>query len=173
IKYLGASGQTGQHAEEEEEDVEVDPRAEARSKVRFIHTGNNIWRTSQGYPAIKPPWGTLNAINLNTGEYVWRTTFGEYPELIEQGLEPTGRFSYGGPVVTAGGILFIGASLDNYFRAYDMKTGEELWRTELPAGGYATPSTYMVDGKQYVIIACGGGRGNPVADVFAAYALPD
>jgi quinoprotein glucose dehydrogenase len=165
LEYLKAPGETGQHAEEVQESDET-------VKKRFIHTGNNIWRTSQGYPAIKPPWGTINALDLNTGEYLWRKTFGEYPELMEQGMEPTGRTSYGGPVVTAGGLLFIGASLDNHLRAYDLKTGEELWRTLLPAGGYATPATYTIEGKQYVVIACGGGRGAPAADKYVAYALP-
>ena len=141
-------------------------------RLRFMHTGNHMWYDSDGYPAIKPPWGNLNAIDLNTGEYLWKTTFGEYPELIEKGLPPTGRLSLGGPVVTAGGVLFIAANLDGYMRAYDMETGEELWRDKLPFGGFATPATYSVDGKQYVVIACGGGRGNPSSDMYVAYALP-
>lgn len=165
LEYLEAPGRTGQHADEQAEPAE-------EVSVRYIHTGNNIWRTAGGYPPIKPPWGTLNALDLNTGEYLWRTTFGEYPELLEQGIPPTGRTSFGGPVVTAGGLLFIGANFDNYLRAYDVETGEELWRTQLPAGGYATPSVYTVDGKQYIVIACGGGRGSPAADLFVAYALP-
>lgn len=164
IKYIGAPGQTGQHAEEADTKQAAD--------VRFIHTGNNIWKDSKGYPAIKPPWGNLNAIDLNTGEYVWKTVFGGFPELIEKGMEPTGRESFGGPILTSSGVLFIGASLDNHMRAYDMKSGKELWREKLPFGGYATPSTYMVDGKQYVIIACGGGRGSPSSDMYVTFALP-
>ena len=136
------------------------------------HTGNKMWKDSLGYPAIKPPWGTLNAIDLSTGEYIWRTVFGEFPELIEKGIEPTGRISFGGPVVTASGLLFIGANLDGYVRAYDARTGEELWRHKLPFGGQATPSVYEVDGKQYIVIGCGGGRSTPSGDIYVAYALP-
>jgi quinoprotein glucose dehydrogenase len=138
----------------------------------FTHTGYNRFLDPEGYPAIKPPWGTLNAINLNTGEYLWRIPFGEYPELMAKGLPPTGRENYGGPLVTAGGVLFIGATKDEYFRAYDRATGRELWRTKLPAGGYATPSTYEVNGRQYVVIACGGGKGTPSGDAYVAFALP-
>lgn len=166
ISFIATPGQTGQHADE----------ANATKKTvkgRYLHTGNNIWRSSKGYPAIKPPWGNLNAIDLNTGEYLWRTPFGEFPELVEKGVPTTGRESYGGPIVTAGGVLFIGASLDNHFRAYDMDTGDLLWQTLLPHGGYATPSTYVVNGKQFVLIACGGGRGSPSGDKYLAFALPD
>ncbi len=138
----------------------------------YTHTGNKMWKDSRGYPAIKPPWGTLNALDLSTGEYLWQTVFGEFPELIEKGIEPTGRISFGGPVVTASGLLFIGASLDGYIRAYDVKTGEELWRDRLPFGGQATPSIYEVDGKQYIVIGCGGGRSVPSGDMYVAYALP-
>jgi len=141
-------------------------------RQRFQHAGNTQWRDSKGYPAIKPPWGTLNAIDLNTGVYLWKRNFGEYPELSAQGLPITGRESWGGPITTAGGILFIAASKDGHIRAYDMKTGEELWKDKLPFGGYATPATYSVDGKQYIVIACGGGRGSPSSNLFVAYALP-
>lgn len=138
----------------------------------WTHTGYRRWLDSKGYPAVKPPWGTLNAIDLNTGEYVWKTTLGEYPELTEQGIQPTGTENYGGPVVTAGGLLFIGASKDEYFRAFDTTTGEEVWRYKLPAGGYATPSTYAIDGKQYVVIACGGGKmGTKSGNYYLAFAL--
>ena len=166
ISYIASPGQTGQHAEDNDEALRP-------PDVKYIHTGNNIWTESNGYPAIKPPWGNLNALDLNTGEYVWRKPFGEYPELIEKGIPPTGRVSYGGPIVTASGLLIIGASLDNHIRAYDQETGEELWRKKLPFGGYATPSTYMANGKQYIVIACGGGRGSPTADQFVAFSLPD
>ncbi|QXD23439.1 PQQ-binding-like beta-propeller repeat protein [Opitutia bacterium ISCC 51] len=165
ISFIASPGQTGQHAE----DANDTPQP---NNVKYIHTGNNIWTETNGYPAIKPPWGNLNALDLNTGEYLWQIPFGEYPELIEKGIPATGRVSYGGPIVTASGVMFIAASLDNHMRAYDMKTGDELWRTKLPFGGYATPSTYMIDGKQYVLIACGGGRGSPTGDQFVAFALP-
>ncbi|MEJ1972116.1 MAG: PQQ-binding-like beta-propeller repeat protein [Lacunisphaera sp.] len=110
----------------------------------YTHTGYNRFLDPDGYPAIKPPWGTLNAIDLNTGEFLWRVPLGEYPELVAQGIPPTGTENYGGPLVTAGGVLFIGASKDGNFRAFDRATGKELWRMKLPAGGYATPSTYEV-----------------------------
>lgn len=143
-----------------------------KSPIPYSHTGNSMWLDSKGYPAIKPPWGTLNAIDLNTGEYLWKTVFGEYPELLEKGLPPTGRLSWGGPIATAGGVLFIAANLDGYIRGYDMKTGLEIWRDKLPAAGFATPSTYMVSGKQYIVIACGGGRGTPTNNRYVAYSLP-
>ena len=139
----------------------------------FTHTGYNRFFDPDGYPAVRPPWGTLNAIDLNTGEYRWKVTLGEYPELMAQGLPPTGTENYGGPVVTAGGVIFIGASKDEHFRAFDRKTGRELWKTKLPAGGYATPATYEVDGRQFVVIACGGGKmGTKSGDAYVAFALP-
>ena len=138
----------------------------------FTHTGYNRFLDPDGYPAVKPPWGTLNAINLNTGEYLWRVPLGEYPELIARGLAPTGTENYGGPLVTAGGLLFIGASKDENFRAFDQHTGRELWRVKLPAGGYATPATYEVGGRQFVVIACGGGKmGTKSGDTYMAFAL--
>jgi quinoprotein glucose dehydrogenase len=140
----------------------------------YTHTGYNRWLDPDGYPAVKPPWGTLNAIDLNTGDYLWRVTLGEYPELTARGMPPTGTENYGGPLVTQGGLLFIGASKDGKFRAFDRRTGRELWRTALPAGGYATPATYEADGRQYVIIACGGGKmGTKSGDAYVAFALPE
>jgi quinoprotein glucose dehydrogenase len=128
-----------------------------------------------GYPATAPPWGTLSAIDLNTGKYLWKIPFGEYPELVAKGIRNTGSDNYGGPVVTAGGLLFIGATVfDPKFYAYDAHTGKLLWETELPFSGLATPSTYMVDGKQYVVIAAGGGQSSPKPSggVYIAYKLP-
>ena len=139
----------------------------------YSHTGYNRWLDTNGYPAVKPPWGTLNAIDLNTGEFVWRTPLGEFPELTARGIPPTGTENYGGPVVTAGGIVFIAASKDEMFRAFDQKTGKVLWQTKLPAAGYATPSTYSVNGQQFVVIACGGGKcGTKSGDAYVAFALP-
>ena len=127
-----------------------------------------------GYPAVAPPWGTLNAINLNTGEYVWKIPLGEYPELAAKGQKNTGTENYGGPIVTAGGLVFIGATdFDNKFRAFDKATGELLWEATLPFGGEATPATYEVNGRQFVVIAAGGGRdGKPRGGVYVAFALP-
>ena len=142
-------------------------------KSPYGYTGFNRFFDEEGYPAIKPPWGTLNALNLNTGEYEWVTTLGEYEELTERGIPPTGTENYGGPVVTSGGLLFIAATNDEKMRAFDKSTGEVLWETELPAGGYATPSTYQVNGKQYVVIGAGGGKmGTKSGDAIVAFSLP-
>jgi len=125
-----------------------------------------------GYPAVKPPWGTLNAIDLNKGEIVWQVPLGEYEELSNQGFSKTGTENYGGPILTEGDLIFIGATNDEYFRAFDKKTGEEIWKTKLPAGGYATPITYEIEGKQYIVIACGGGKmGTKSGDSYMAFAL--
>ena len=141
--------------------------------IPYTMTGYHRWLDTNGYPAIKPPWGTLNAIDLNTGEYRWRVTLGEWPELAAKGVPPTGTENYGGPVVTAGGLVFIAASRDEHLRAFDRKTGKELWKAKLPAAGYATPSTYSVNGRQYVVIACGGGKiGTKSGDAYVAFALP-
>jgi quinoprotein glucose dehydrogenase len=129
----------------------------------------------EDYPATAPPWGTLSAIDMNTGKYLWKIPFGEYPELVAKGMGNTGSDNYGGPVVTAGGLLFIGATVfDQKFHAYDSQTGKLLWETELPLAGLATPATYMVKGKQYVVIAAGGGQTSkkPSGGLYVAFALP-
>lgn len=127
-----------------------------------------------GYPAIKPPWGWLNAIDVNKADFAWRSVLGEFPELTAMGIRPTGTENFGGAIVTAGGIVFIGATKDERFHAFDSKTGRLLWKTQLPAGGYATPCTYMAGGKQYVLIAAGGGgkQRTRSGDSFVAFALP-
>jgi quinoprotein glucose dehydrogenase len=140
----------------------------------YSHTGYNRFFDPDGYPAIRPPWGTLNAIDLNTGEYLWRVPLGEFPELTARGIPPTGTENYGGPVITAGGLVFIAATKDEMIRAFDQETGKVLWQAKLPAGGYATPSTYSVNGRQYLVIACGGGKmGTKSGDAFVAFKLPD
>lgn len=139
----------------------------------YSHTGYNRFLDPEGYPAVRPPWGTLNAVDLNTGEYLWKVPLGEFPELTARGIPPTGTENYGGPVVTAGGLLFIAATKDEMIRAFDRETGKVLWQAKLPAGGYATPSTYSVGGRQYVVIACGGGKmGTKSGDAYVAFALP-
>ena len=137
------------------------------------YTGK-IWQrfTDQnGYNAIKPPWGTLNAIDLNTGDYLWRVPLGEFPELTKKGIPITGTDNYGGPVVTAGGLIFIASTRDEKIRAFDKKTGKVVWEYQLPAGGYATPITYEVNGKQYIAIAAGGARGSKAGGWYIAFAL--
>ena len=130
------------------------------------------FETKEGYPAVSPPWGTLSAINLNTGEYIWKQPLGDYPELKAKGLH-TGTENFGGPVVTAGGILFIAATKDEKFRAFNKRTGALLWEADLPAAGFATPSVYEIKGRQYVVIACGGGKlKTKSGDSFVAFALP-
>jgi quinoprotein glucose dehydrogenase len=127
-----------------------------------------------GYPGVKPPWGTLNAVDLNSGELVWKIPLGEYPALAARGHGNTGTQLFGGGIVTAGGLVFIGASQDEKFRAFDKRTGKLLWEYQLPFGGYATPSTYEVNGKQYVVIAAGGGgrQQTKAGDYYMAFALP-
>jgi len=141
------------------------------SPYEFV--GYERWRDSTGYPAVKPPWGTLSAIDLNTGDYRWRIPLGEFAALTARGVPITGTEQYGGPIVTAGGLLFIAATQDARFRAFDKSTGRLLWEATLPAPGYATPSTYAVGGKQFVVIAAGGGKlGSKSSDTYVAYALP-
>jgi glucose dehydrogenase len=142
---------------------------------RYTFTGYRKFLDPDGYPAIAPPWGTLNAIDLKTGKYLWKVPFGEYPALVKQGIKNTGSENYGGPIVTAGGVLFIGATVyDRRFRAFDTRNGQILWETELPFAGVATPSTYMVDGRQFVVIAASGGRDpkSPTGGMYIAFALP-
>ncbi|MBT34474.1 MAG: pyrrolo-quinoline quinone [Thalassobius sp.] len=141
--------------------------------VPYTHTGYNRFLLPEGYPAVKPPWGTLSAIDLNKGEIAWQVPLGEFEELTKRGIPKTGTENYGGPIVTTGDLIFIGAAQDEYIRAFNKKTGEELWKYKLPAGGYATPSTYSVNGKQYVVIACGGGKmGTASGDKYVAFSLP-
>jgi quinoprotein glucose dehydrogenase len=157
----------------------VDPAAQTKggdSDLMFNspygHTGYNRFLDPDGYPAVRPPWGTLNAVDLNTGEYLWKVPLGEFPELTARGIPGTGTENYGGPVVTAGGLLFIAATKDEMIRAFDRDTGKILWQAKLPAGGYATPSTYSVNGRQFVVIACGGGKmGTKSGDAYVAFAL--
>ena len=150
------------------------PKALAKQEPAYAFGGFRRWLDDEGYPAIKPPWGTLNAVNLNTGEIKWKVVLGEYPELTARGIPPTGTENYGGPVVTASGLIFIGATADETFRVFDKENGEILFKAKLPFSGTATPSTYMVKGRQYVVISAGGGKsGRPKGGHLVAFALPE
>jgi quinoprotein glucose dehydrogenase len=163
LKYLGVDANPKAHADSSEYEHED-----------FTFTGYRKFLDPDGYPAIAPPWGTLNAIDLKSGKFLWKVPLGEYPDLARQGMKNTGSESYGGPIVTAGGLVFIGATVyDRKFRAFDTSTGKVLWETELPFAGVATPSTYMIGGRQYVVIASSGGRDpkGPVGGAYVAFAL--
>jgi quinoprotein glucose dehydrogenase len=145
----------------------------SQNTTKFVSSGYAQFRDEQGYPAVKPPWGTLSAIDLNKGEILWQKPLGEFAELTAKGIPPTGTQNFGGTLVTKGGLIFIGATADEKFRAFDKKTGEILWEYKLPFGGYATPATYEVDHEQYVVIAAGGGGkvGTESGDVYIAFKL--
>jgi len=142
--------------------------------LKYTSDGYNKFLDPDGYPAVEPPWGTLNAINLDSGEIAWKIPFGEYPELAAKGIRNTGSENYGGPVVTAGGLVFIGATnRDSKFHVFDKATGKLLWETTLPAAGNATPAVYEADGREFVVIAAGGGKsGAPSGGKYVAFALP-
>ncbi len=162
-----------EHSDKEE--LEPGSGSSAARQPRYRFTGYRRFLDPEGYPAVAPPWGTLNAIDLNTGKYLWRVPLGEYPELAAKGMKDTGSENYGGPVVTAGGLVFIGATnVDHKFRVFDSKRGKLLWEYAMEFAGNATPSTYMVDGKQFVVIAISNAR-NPKAQQgakYVAFALP-
>jgi quinoprotein glucose dehydrogenase len=142
--------------------------------LKYRSDGETLFRDPDGYPPITPPWGTLSAIDLNAGTIQWQIPFGEFPELVAQGITNTGSDNYGGPIVTASGLLFIAATnFDRKFHAYDKLTGKLLWEAMLPAAGNATPSAYQINGRQYVVIVCGGGKnGAPSGSSIVAFALP-
>ena len=164
LRYLGVEAQKGSQNS-----------GAAGEPAEYVLTGYNKFLDPDGYPAIALPWGTLNAIDLKTGKYLWKIPLGEYPELVRQGMKNTGSESYGGPIVTAGGGVFIGATVyDRKFRAFDSQTGKLLWEKEMPNSGVATPATYMIDGRQYVVIAASGGRDpkSTPGGAYIAFALP-
>ncbi len=157
--------------EAEKKEVGMQSTSQA-SAIPYKMTGYNKFLDKNGYPAVEPPWGTLSAINLNTGDYVWKKPLGEDKKLTAKGISVTGLENYGGGVVTAGGLFIIGATKDEILRIFDKKTGEIIWQTELPASAFATPSTYEVDGIQYIVIACGGNKlGTKKGDSYVAFAL--
>lgn len=147
---------------------------ENEASADYNISGFTKFLDKDGYPAISPPWGTLNAIDLNTGEYKWKKIFGETPALAVKGIPQTGSESYGGPVITGSGLLFIAGTKDSKFRAFNKENGDLIWETKLPAAGFATPSTYEVNGKQFIVVACGGTKlGAPKGESYVAFALPD
>ncbi len=174
LSYVMSGGTKDSTTGGERSNKEMASVAPAPSAMKYHFTGYHKFLDSDGYPAVAPPWGTLNAINLNTGEFVWKIPLGEYPELTAQGKKNTGSENYGGPVVTAGGLLFIGATnFDRKFRAFDKTTGALLWETTLPFAGNATPATYEVNGRQFVVIGAGGGKDpkSKSGGVYVAFAL--
>ena len=149
-------------------------KADKKQPPSYAFGGFRRWLDPEGYPAIKPPWGTLNAVDLNTGKIKWKVILGEYPELTARGIPPTGTENYGGPLVTASGLIFIGATADETFRVFDKENGKTLFQAKLPFSGNATPSTYMVKGRQFVVISAGGGKsGRPKGGSLVAFALPE
>lgn len=152
--------------------VEIPKPLDHYLDLPYSTTGYNKFLTKEGYPAIKPPWGTLTAIDLNSGGQLWQVPLGEYPEFSKKGII-TGTENYGGPVVTAGGLVFIAATSDSKIRAFNARTGQQVWEYTLPVPGYATPSIYSAGGKEYLVIACGGGKLNSASgDVYMAFAVP-
>jgi quinoprotein glucose dehydrogenase len=151
------------------EKVEVEDVA---AKDVYGFDGYNKFLDSKGYPGVSPPWGTLTAINLNTGEHVWQIPFGSYPELEAKGIMNTGSENYGGGIVTKGGVFFIGATRDNKVRAFDKLSGKLLWEAQVDASCFASPSTYEINGNQYVVFVCGGAKlGTNKGDSYVAFAL--
>jgi quinoprotein glucose dehydrogenase len=150
-------------------------RAAKAGESGYFAVGYKFVNDDEGYPGTQPPWGLLNCLDLNTGRILWRVPLGEYAELAAQGMPKTGTENFGGPTVTAGGLVFVAGTRDERIRAFDKDTGEELWSAKLPWGGYAPPSVYEVNGRQFVVVtATGGGKvGTAVGDAWVAFALPE
>ena len=153
-------------------DTTLSVTAPLAGQAPYVHTGYNRWYDSLGFPINTPPWGTLTAINLQTGKRLWQVPLGEFPALKNKGIPATGTDNYGGPLVTESGLIFIAATPDKKFRAFDKRNGKLLWERDLPAPGYASPSTYAIEGKQYIVIACGGGKLRSASgDKYVAFAI--
>ncbi len=166
VDYLFAysAGELGTGSEDED----------AEKETVYVFAGYRDFVDAEYYPAIKPPWGTLTAIDFVSGKIRWQIPLGEYAALTARGIAPTGTRNFGGPVVTAGGLLIIAATADEKLRIFDKQDGTLLWEYQLPAGGYATPATYDIDGRQYIVITASGGKlGTPTGDQYLAFALPE
>lgn len=147
--------------------------ADETTETVHVFAGYRDFVDSEYYPAIKPPWGTLTAIDFVSGKIRWQVPLGEYAALTARGIAPTGTRNFGGPVVTAGGLLIIAATSDEKLRIFEKADGSLLWEYQLPAGGYATPATYAIDGRQYIVVTASGGKlGTPTGDQYLAFALP-
>lgn len=154
-------------------DRPLPPRPANPERPDYNVTGYPRFLDFEGFPASKPPWGTLNCLDLNTGKLLWKVPLGEYPKLVEQGLRNTGTENYGGPMLTAGGLVFASGTMDNQVRAFDADTGRELWAAHLPFTGSGPPTTYELNGRQYILIAATGNKlVPPRGDAYVAFALP-
>ena len=161
-------------ARSDKEEAALGSGANPAQVERYRFTGYHKFLDPDGYPAVVPPWGTLNAVDLNTGKFLWKIPLGEYPELAAKGMKNTGSENYGGPIVTAGGLVIIGATnFDHKIRAFDSRSGKLLWEYTMEYSGNATPATYMVDGKQYIVIAVSNARDRtgPQGAKYVAFAL--
>jgi quinoprotein glucose dehydrogenase len=176
LRYLGTSSDAAASGPSAEEQAGHTSNAAEAVTTKYTLTGYRRFVDPDGYPATAPPWGTLNALDLSSGKYLWKIPLGQYPELAAKGLADTGSENYGGPLVTRGGVLFIAATnFDHKIRAFDKTTGKLLWESTLPFAGNATPATYEVRGRQYIVIAAGGSSLNPrgpIGGVYVAFALP-
>jgi quinoprotein glucose dehydrogenase len=155
-------------------DRPLPPAAPKSERPRYSFNGYPKFLDQEGYPANKPPWGTLVCVDLNTGKLDWVVPLGEHKELAAQGVKNTGMENFGGAIVTAGGLVICAGTRDAKIRAFDKDTGRELWSAKLPWVGCAPPATYQVNGRQYIVIpATGGGKlGTPTGDAYVAFALP-
>jgi quinoprotein glucose dehydrogenase len=161
------------YSAEDDESVSIPLDADDPGPTRYTNAGFQKLYDHEQLPASKPPWGSLTAIDLNRGEIAWRRPLGDYAAVLESGRSGLGAENYGGPVVSAGGLLFLAATPDAKLRAFDKATGEILWEAALPADGFATPAVYEADGRQFVVVAAGGGKlGRPSGSHYVAFALP-